>query len=132
MIIRVKGLEFEVPVGYYTHELPLRQKVTVDFEIKVRVPNGIRFKRLEDTVTYEPFVAKTIEIVRNRQFALLEQIAETLINEFKNIISQLGKESMVESVMVRVSKRPLLGAGVPEDVVAEVEMEENFAAGRKK
>lgn len=111
--IILKNMIFFGRHGVYEHEGIYGQKFAVDVELRVSLAAAGQKDDLTQTVNYVEIYEKIREIVEQKKFALIEAVAE-------NIAHEVLKDSLIDSVLVRVRKP---GVSLPHIDYAEVEIE---------
>jgi dihydroneopterin aldolase len=109
----VRGLEVQVEIGIYPHELGARQPLMVDIEVEV---DAHGWRHLADTVNYEILVAHALAIAETGHIGLVESYAQRLADacvaeprvltarvrvEKPRALAQWGAVAGVEVVAVR-------------------------------
>jgi 7,8-dihydroneopterin aldolase/epimerase/oxygenase len=109
----VRGLEVQVEIGIYPHELGARQPLMVDIEVEV---DAHGWRHLADTVNYEILVAHALAIPETGHIGLVESYARRLADacvaeprvltarvrvEKPRALAQWGAVAGVEVVAVR-------------------------------
>ena len=109
----VRGLEVQVEIGVYPHEMGARQPLIVDIEVEV---DARGWRHLADTVNYEILVAHALAIAETGHIGLVESYAQRLADacvaeprvftarvrvEKPRALAQWGAVAGVEVVAVR-------------------------------
>ena len=72
----LRNLEVAGIVGVYAHERERPQPIVFDIEVDYDLAPAARSDALADAIDYDGIAAAVAELVRQRQFALLEALAE--------------------------------------------------------
>lgn len=106
MKIHLHDMIFYGHHGVHPEERKLGQRFQVDFTFETKQDNDSKIKQLEDTIDYTKVYAIIKDILEKREFYLLEDCANTILdavmNEFITIIST--------SVKIRKPSVPINGS----------------------
>ena len=109
--IILEGMEFFGRHGAFEAERAVGVRIRVDAELRLDLSQAGRSDELEDTVDYATCVREVRRVVEDRQFRLLEALAES-------IATTLLAHPRAESVRVRVAKQPPVPETMREFAVA--------------
>ena len=104
-LLRLEGMHFFSHHGDTPAEREAGVHLDVDVEVRTDISAAARSDRLEETIDYGQLVEVCREIVEDRQYQLVETVAERLAQT-------LLAERRASSVCVRVAKRPPLRVAV--------------------
>ncbi len=111
--IRISGIELECIVGIRQHERKEPQPLWVDLELGLDLSRAGRSGRIGDTVDYDRVADQLIQLVRFREYRLLENAAEELAAML------FGVQPSLEELRIKL-KKPKALAGRAH--LAEVEV----------
>jgi 7,8-dihydroneopterin aldolase/epimerase/oxygenase len=78
-IIQLTGIRCYGYTGYLAEEQVLGQWFEVDLRLHLDLVNAGKSDRIEDTLDYRSVIATVKQIVGTQKFALVEKLAETLV-----------------------------------------------------
>lgn len=96
-ILYVSDLQVNATIGVAEWERPLKQIISLDFELLTDVRKVAASDNIEDTINYRSIAKRLIEYIEQSSFTLIETLAERcaeiILNEFN-----------VKAVRLRMSK----------------------------
>jgi len=98
-LLILSGMQFFGHHGDIEAERVLGGRLDVDVELRADLSVAAASDRLEDTVDYARCFELVRDVVENRQYNLLEAVAE-------NIAARILEQPGAEGVRVRVAKQP--------------------------
>jgi dihydroneopterin aldolase len=105
--IRIRRMRFWGRHGVTAHERDSPQEIELDVELVVDCSAAAASDRLEDAVDYDAAYRTCERVVTARSFALLEALADAVLNEMMS-------DPRVDRATVRVRKPGLLDGATPE------------------
>ncbi len=96
-VTSIRGLAAYCVIGANEWERNIRQKVVIDIDLWVDVPEALNSDRLEDAVDYKKLKDRVLQFVSASSYRLIEALAY-------NVAKLCLGESRVKRVRVRVSK----------------------------
>lgn len=75
-ILYVKDLEIQATIGVPAWERPIKQTISIDFEIVGDVAKAAATDSINDTINYRSISKRLIEYVEASEFYLIETLAE--------------------------------------------------------
>lgn len=85
--IFIKGLALEAVLGVYAHEKGVKQPIKIDLEFYLSTTQSAKSQLLKDTIDYDLVAQEIAKIVADKEFELLESLAEhiadCLLQKFK-------------------------------------------------
>jgi 7,8-dihydroneopterin aldolase/epimerase/oxygenase len=103
-IIQLTGIRCYGYTGYLAEEQVLGQWFEVDLRLHLDLVNAGKSDRIEDTLDYRSVIATVKQIVSTQKFALVEKLAETLVQA---VLSH----NLVQKVELKLHK---LAAPIPD------------------
>lgn len=77
-IIYLKDLKAECVIGVWGWERQIRQRVTINLEMRADIARAAASDRLEDTLNYKAVAKRVIAFVEDSEFQLIETLAERI------------------------------------------------------
>ena len=85
--LTIRGISLPVCLGCSADERLDPQPVEVDLTIRFETPpRGMVTDRLEDTVCYDTLVCAIKEVVSDREFSLVEHLANEIFTSLRNVV----------------------------------------------
>ena len=85
--LTIRGILLPIRIGCSLEERGNPQPVEIDLTIRFQTPpRGMVTDRLEDTVCYEGLVGAIKEVVSNREFSLIEHLANEILTSVRSIV----------------------------------------------
>jgi dihydroneopterin aldolase len=85
--LTIRGISLPVRLGCSADERLDPQPVEVDLTIRFETPpRGMVTDRLEDTVCYDTLVCAIKEVVSDREFSLVEHLANEIFTSLRNVV----------------------------------------------
>ena len=85
--LTIKGLSLSLRLGCSAEERLNPQPVEIDLTIRFETPpRGMVTDRLEDTVCYDALVGAIKEVASDREFSLIEHLANEIITSLRRIV----------------------------------------------
>jgi 7,8-dihydroneopterin aldolase/epimerase/oxygenase len=78
-VIQLTGIRCYGYTGYLAEEQFLGQWFEVDLRLSLDLTPAAQSDRIEDTLDYRSIIAEVKEIISTKKFALVEKLAETLV-----------------------------------------------------
>jgi dihydroneopterin aldolase len=103
--LRLEGMRFFAHHGDVPAERELGSRIDVDVELSTDVQAAVRTDSLKDAVDYVQCYERIRHVVEQRQFHLLESLAEA-------IAASVLDDTRVSAVRVRVAKQPPVAATI--------------------
>jgi 7,8-dihydroneopterin aldolase/epimerase/oxygenase len=103
-IIQLTGIRCYGYTGYLAEEQVLGQWFEVDLRLHLDLVNAGKSDQIEDTLDYRSVIATVKQIVSTQKFALVEKLAETLVQA---VLSH----NLVQKVELKLHK---LAAPIPD------------------
>lgn len=103
-VIQLTGIRCYGYTGYLAEEQLLGQWFEVDLRLSLDLKPAGQSDRLEDTLDYRSIIAEVKEIISTQKFALVEKLAETLVQA-------VLKSDQVQRVELKLHK---LAAPIPD------------------
>jgi 7,8-dihydroneopterin aldolase/epimerase/oxygenase len=103
-VIQLTGIRCYGYTGYLAEEQFLGQWFEVDLRLSLDLAPAGQSDRIEDTLDYRSIIAEVKEIVGTKKFALVEKLAETLVQA-------VLRYEQVQQVELRLHK---LAAPIPD------------------
>ena len=100
-LVYIRELEVETVIGIYDWEREIRQRINLDLEMGTDIRQAANTEDVDNTLNYKSVSDRFIELIDQREFLLIEtmaeQIAEIVLNEFsvKWLRLRLGKPGAV-------------------------------------
>ena len=104
-MLRLEGMHFFGHHGCRADERELGVHLDVDVEVRADLRSAAATDRVEDTIDYARLIERCRQVVEEQSYHLVETVAE-------RVAEALLGEPRVESVRVRVAKRPPLPVDV--------------------
>ena len=99
--LTISGVLLPIRLGCSAEERLEPQPVEIDLTIRFETPpRGMVTDRLEDTVSYDALVRAIKEVASDREFSLIEHLANEIFTSLKNI---LGPEHELRVTVRKVS-----------------------------
>ena len=99
--LTIRGVLLPIRLGCSAEERLEPQPVEIDLTIRFETPpRGMVTDRLEDTVSYDVLVRAIKEVASDREFSLIEHLANKIFTSLKNI---LGPEHELRVTVRKVS-----------------------------
>ena len=95
--IFLEGLKVPCRIGIFDWERKVRQKVTVDLEMRSSIRRAARRDRIDDALDYKQVAKHILRFVSQSQFFLIETLAERLA---QSLLKEFGRRQ----IRLRVSK----------------------------
>lgn len=111
-IIYIHGLEVDCVIGVWEWERRIRQRVTIDLDLRFDIGPAAASDALEDTLSYKEVAKRVAAFARESEFALVEKLAS-------EIAALLLAEFALNWCRVRVNKFGALRAAGDVGVVVE-------------
>ncbi len=96
-VIQLTGIRCYGYTGYLAEEQFLGQWFEVDLRLSLDLAPAGHSDRIEDTLDYRSIIAEVKEIVSTQKFALVEKLAETLVQT-------VFKHDQVQAVELKLHK----------------------------
>ncbi len=80
MIIAIRDLKLPCVIGFYPHERLASQVLSAQIELTLSSIPARYTDNLNDTVDYEALERRLVEIALNSQYALIERLAQVLLD----------------------------------------------------
>lgn len=85
--LKVRGILLPIRLGRSEEERLNPQQVEIDVTIRFETPpRGMVTDRLEDTVCYDALVSAIKEVVANREFSLIEYLANEILTSLRSVV----------------------------------------------
>ena len=85
--LTIRGVLLPIRLGCSAEERLEPQPVEIDLTIRFETPpRGMVTDRLEDTVSYDVLVRAIKEVASDREFSLIEHLANEIFTSLKNIL----------------------------------------------
>ncbi len=85
--LTIRGISLPVRLGCSADERLDPQPVEVDLTIRFETPpRGMVTDRLEDTVCYDGLVSAIKQVVTDREFSLVEYLANEILTSLRNVV----------------------------------------------
>lgn len=85
--LKIKGLSLSLRLGCSAEERLNPQPVEIDLTIRFETPpRGMVTDRLEDTVCYDALVGAIKEVTSDREFSLIEHLANEILTSLRRIV----------------------------------------------
>ncbi|MCH8991298.1 MAG: dihydroneopterin aldolase [Acidobacteria bacterium] len=85
--LKIGGILLPIRLGYSADERLNPQPVEIDITIRFETPpRGMVTDRLEDTVCYDTLVSTIKEVVSDREFSLVEFLANEIFTSLRNVV----------------------------------------------
>ena len=85
--LTIRGISLPIHVGCSEHERRDPQPVEIDLTIRFGTPpRGMVTDRLEDTVCYDALVDAIKEVASDREFSLIEHLANEIFTSLRRIV----------------------------------------------
>lgn len=95
--IFLKGLETRCVIGIYDWERKVKQKISLDLEMRTDARRAARRDRVEDTLNYKEIAKRLLREIPKTRFRLVESLAEFIA---RICLREFG----IQEMTVRVSK----------------------------
>jgi dihydroneopterin aldolase len=96
-ILYVKDLQVNATIGVANWERPLKQIISIDFELLTDIRAAAASDDIEDTLNYRTITKRLIDYIENSSFNLIETLAE-------RCAEIILTEFAVKGVRLRMSK----------------------------
>lgn len=117
--IRINNIKFWTYNGVLSEEQKLGQPIAIDLELRLDLSISGKSDDLTQTVNYAEVFQMIMELVKSRNFQLIEALAHTILDE----IGQRWQEQL-HSALICVHKHYVPMPGIFDDV--EIEMEKEY------
>ena len=85
--LKIGGILLPIRLGYSADERLNPQPVEIDITIRFETPpRGMVTDRLEDTVCYDGLVSAIKQVVTDREFSLVEYLANEIFTSLRNVV----------------------------------------------
>ena len=85
--LTIRGISPPLRLGYSAEERLNPQPVEIDLTIRFETPpRGMVTDRLEDTVCYDALVGAIKEVTSDREFSLIEHLANEILTSLRRIV----------------------------------------------
>ena len=90
--LTIRGISLPIRLGCSADERLNSQPVEIDLTIRFETPpRGMVTDRLEDTVCYDALVGAIKEAVSDREFSLIEHLANEILTSLRRIVESEHK-----------------------------------------
>ena len=99
--IFLEDLQIETVIGIYDWERAIRQRISLDLDMRFDIKRAARTDRVDDTVNYKQVAKRLIQYVGNSRFelieTLIERVAQIAMYEFgvQDVTARLRKPGAV-------------------------------------